>query len=131
MIDRSIKEKEDAKVALKQSVKAAQESCKIVEENSQNQKVYAQEILKKITVWSDAVDLVKEQETKERQQGTRAITALVKKQEKALFLALATKEVSPIALNNAEKELIKIFTLKDKQQDFLNQAIKDLELEKV
>ena len=56
---------------------------------------------------------------------------MVKKQEKALFLALATKEVSPIALNNAEKELIKIFTLKDKQQDFLNQAIKDLELEKV
>jgi hypothetical protein len=77
-IDQAMQAKEDAKTALKNVVSSTQEECKKVEDYSQEQKLYAQELLEKLKIWNAAVDITRAQETKHKQQGTRAITALVK-----------------------------------------------------
>lgn len=128
-VDQGIKEKEDAKKALKDLVETTHQAYQDVQENTQDQKLYAQELLKKLKVWNEAVDQVQEDAAKERLKGTRAISALIKKQEKTLTKLYLVKKITPVVMENVTKELGAVFSSKNKQQDFLEAALKDLEEE--
>ena len=130
-IDTAMKEKEEAKQALKQLVQTTRQQRETVQESSQEQQLYAQELLEKLKTWNSAIEVTQEQEAKSRLKGMRAITALIKKQEASLVTMYSLKALTPVVIDNATSDLVKIFSVKSKQQDFLNAAIKDLEQEMV
>ncbi|MFT6765928.1 MAG: hypothetical protein ACJAZS_000824 [Alteromonas naphthalenivorans] len=130
-IDQAMQAKEDAKTALKNVVSSTQEECKKVEDYSQEQKLYAQELLEKLKIWNAAVDITRAQETKHKQQGTRAITALVKKQEVALYNLYLSQSVTSTVMQDSKQKLTQLFSDTHKQQDFLNRALSELKQEKL
>lgn len=131
VIDQGIKEKEDAIQALKELVETTRQECQIVQENTENQKLYAQELLEKLKLWNDAIEQSQENAAKERLKGTRAISALVKKQEESLTRMYLIKKVTLPVIEGATQELTELFSSKSKQQNFLETALKDLEQEAV
>lgn len=129
VIDAGIKEKEDVKLALKELFKRTKYARETVEENTKEQKLYAQELLEKLKVWNSSIEQAREEEAKTRLQGRRAIAKLIQKQEETLAKLYLVKELTPVVINDATGKLIKIFSSENKQQDFLNDALKDLEQE--
>lgn len=129
LIDAGMKEKEEAKLALKELVQATQRQREIVEENSQEQQLYAQELLEKLKAWSSSIEMAQEQEARKRLQGTRAITALIKKQEASLAQMYLVRKLTPVVIDDATNDLVKVFSSESKQHDFLNRALQELDQE--
>lgn len=128
-IDASMKEKEAERLALKELAKTAGHACETVNESTEEQKLYAQELLEKLKEWNSAIKESQEQEAKKRLQGRRAIAALIQKQEEMLARQYLLKKISPAVMNDATEKLIKVFSSKGQQQDFLNNALENLEQE--
>jgi hypothetical protein len=131
LIDQGIADKEAARQQLKEAVHYAQVEREMVEGHSQEQKLYAQELINKLAIWNTAVDVVRAQETKFKQQGTRAITALIKKQEESLLTIYLAQAVTPTIMKDATEKLTVLFSEKDKNKVFLNRAFDDLKQEKL
>ncbi len=128
-VDKGIKEKEDAKQALKELVGTTKQACQDVKENTEEQKLYAQQLLTKLRVWNKVIEQAQEDEARKRLKGMRAISNLVKKQEQALAKLYLVKKLTPVVIENAAQQLDTIFSAKEKQQGFLKTAFKDLEQE--
>ncbi len=128
-IDQGIKEKEDAKRALKELAEKTQQACQSVQESTEEQKLYAQELLSKLKMWNESIEQAQEDEARKRLKGIRAISALVKRQEQTLTKLYLVKKLTPTVIENATQQLEKHFSVKDKQQDFLESALKNLEQE--
>ena len=129
VIDAAMEEKEAAKLALKELAQTTEHTCETVNESTEEQKLYAQELLEKLKEWNGAIEESQEQESEKRLQGRRAITSLIQKQEKTLTKQYLLKKITPIVMNDATEKLIKTFSSKSQQQDFLNNALENLEQE--
>lgn len=66
VIDSAMKEKEAAKLAFKELAQTTEHRRETVEESTEEQKLYAQELLQKLKVWNGIIEQAREEEAKER-----------------------------------------------------------------